>query len=122
VRRRDGKPAYQICSLVDDLHYEVDLIVRGDDLLASSMLQSCLSAFLPANRFRDCVFFHHPLLKQEGLKMSKSAGSNSIHDLRKRGKKRGDIFRQLALLAGVEPIATDHAGLYSQLEIQLGLG
>src|SRR5690606_12548639 len=39
VRKRDKLPAYQLTSLVDDIHFGVDLIVRGKDLLSSSLAQ-----------------------------------------------------------------------------------
>lgn len=121
VRRRDGKPAYQLCSLVDDLFFGVDLVVRGMDLHDSSLLQLFLSGYLPANRFGETVFFHHPLLQQDGLKMSKSGGASSIFQLRKQGLKRAGVYRQIALYAGLEPTVTDSDSLFELLQEYAGL-
>jgi glutamyl-tRNA synthetase len=121
VRRRDGKPAYQLCSLVDDLFFGVDLIVRGRDLFDSSLLQLYLSQLLPDNSFGATVFFHHPLLLQDGLKMSKSEGASSIFHLRKQGIKRAEVYRRLALHAGLEPTATDAESLFELLQDYAGL-
>ena len=38
LRSREGRPAYQVASLADDLHFGIDLIVRGEDLFASTAL------------------------------------------------------------------------------------
>jgi glutamyl-tRNA synthetase len=121
VRRKDGKPAYQLCSLVDDLFFGVDLVVRGTDLHDSSLLQLCLSGYLPANSFGETVFFHHPLLLKEGQKMSKSEGASSIFQLRKQGLKRAEIYRQIASHAGMEPTATDSESLFELLQGYCGL-
>lgn len=43
VRKRDGNPAYQLASVVDDLHFGVNWIVRGEDLAASSAFQCYLA-------------------------------------------------------------------------------
>ena len=74
LRRRDGLPAYQITSLTDDHDLQIDLLVRGEDLLESTALQLWLSERLwgPA----EVIRYHHPLLKTpNGEKLSKSAGA-----------------------------------------------
>ena len=43
LRRRDGLPAYQITSLTDDRDLQIDLLVRGEDLLESTAVQLWLS-------------------------------------------------------------------------------
>jgi glutamyl/glutaminyl-tRNA synthetase len=121
LRRRDGKPAYQLCSVVDDLVFDVDLIVRGRDLFDSSVLQVYLSECMPANSFSETVFFHHPLLLQEGVKMSKSEGASSVFQLRKQGLKRAEVYQRIALYAGLEPSAKDAAGLFELLAHYAGL-
>ena len=92
VRKRDGFPAYQLSSVVDDLHYGVDLIVRGKDLWASTLAQYYLSYPLGADAFRAIHFYHHPLLTADGEKLSKSAGATSIRYLRQQGMKREEIY------------------------------
>jgi glutamyl/glutaminyl-tRNA synthetase len=86
VRKKDGFPAYQLSSLVDDLHFGIDLIVRGQDLWDSTLAQLYLSALLQRPELANTVFHHHPLIEAEaGKKLSKSAGDTSIRHLRQQG-------------------------------------
>lgn len=85
-RKRDI-PAYQLFSLVDDLDNATNLIVRGIDLLDSSLFQMHLSEFLPENDFKNARFLHHPLRKdRQGIKLSKSDGALSLQTLRETEK------------------------------------
>lgn len=106
VRKKDGSPAYQLCSLVDDIHFGIDLVVRGMDLFPSTLAQWWLSTLLPPNRFAETVFVHHPLLTDEGgNKLSKSAGHTSVYSLRKQGWSREEVFALLGKMAGAkEPV------------------
>ncbi len=75
VRRKDGIPAYQLASLADDLHFGVNLIVRGADLWPSTLAQLFLAEILEEKEFLTAHFFHHTLIKNwRGEKLSKSAG------------------------------------------------
>lgn len=86
VRLKNGRPAYQLASLVDDVHYGVDFIVRGDDLLPSTLVQLWLAELLGYSGFSKTVFHHHALLKlPNGEKLSKSAGDTSLRALIKNG-------------------------------------
>jgi glutamyl-tRNA synthetase len=80
VRKKDGLPAYQLCSLSDDLAMKIDLIVRGEDLLESSAAQLYLAKILGEEEWLSNVtLIHHPLLlDDEGNKLSKSAGATAI--------------------------------------------
>jgi len=76
VRRRDGLPAYHMASLADDVDFGMNLIVRGQDLLASTVVQLHLAKLLGLQSFLDCRFVHHSLLLDiNGNKLSKSAGN-----------------------------------------------
>lgn len=102
VRRKDGYPAYQLCSLIDDLHFEVDLIVRGNDLLPSTAAQLFLAERLGLTAFAEVTFFHHELLlNAEGAKLSKSAGDTSLQHLRAQGMSTHGLYNTLAHLAGI---------------------
>lgn len=97
VRRRDSKAAYQLSSLADDAHYEIDLVVRGQDLLDSTIAQSYLSSLLPDHPLQHACFFHHPLLLTEaGEKLSKTAGSVSVQYLRAAGHRPDFIYTQIS--------------------------
>ena len=108
VRKKDGYPAYQLTSVLDDIYFGVDLIVRGQDLWASTLAQQYLSARVGADVFGDITFYHHPLLMAtDDKKLSKSAGDTSIHYLRGQGKKPADIYSAIAgMLGGYEPVKT----------------
>jgi glutamyl-tRNA synthetase len=93
VRKKDGFPAYQLSSVVDDLHYGIDLIVRGSDLWPSTIAQHYISSLPGYEKFKNIHFHHHALLTApDGSKLSKSAGSTSIHQLRKEGRSREEIL------------------------------
>jgi glutamyl-tRNA synthetase len=100
VRKKDGYPAYQLTSILDDLYFGVDLIVRGQDLWPSTLAQLYLASFLPGGAdFKKTRFYHHELLKdQDGGKLSKSAGATSVQFLRKEGRSPEDIFRMIGAL------------------------
>lgn len=74
VRKKDGWPAYQLSSIVDDLRLGTTLIVRGLDLLPSTAAQLWLARQVPGlMTFQTTHFLHHPLLPgPDGLKLSKS--------------------------------------------------
>jgi glutamyl-tRNA synthetase len=104
VRRRNGLPAYQIASLADDLHYEINLIVRGVDLLPSTAAQLFLAQWLPPNIFNTAVFYHHPLLKDEqGQKLSKSAGAVSLLALGQQLESPGALYQALTIALRIDP-------------------
>jgi glutamyl-tRNA synthetase len=102
VRKKDGFPAYQLTSLVDDVYYGVDCIVRGEDLWPSTLAQHYLSLCLPGmEAFREATFLHHPLLKStDGEKLSKSAGATSIQYLRKHGMSPAQVYSYIARSLG----------------------
>jgi len=101
VRKKDGFPAYQLTSVIDDLHFGVNLIVRGRDLWPSTLAQIYLSSQLKANGFQNCTFHHHDLLTETtGVKLSKSAGDTSVKYLREQEKKPGDVYSEIAKMLG----------------------
>lgn len=88
IKRKDDIPAYQLVSLVDDMDFGVNFIVRGLDLWTSSAAQVFLAEKIQLSDFQYVTFYHHPLLKNfEGIKLSKSAGDLSLQSLRNQGLK-----------------------------------
>ena len=101
VRKKDGFPAYQLSSVIDDVYFGVDLIVRGADLWPSTLAQHYLALKLDAQAFLNSTFHHHPVLMESGgQKLSKSAGSTSIKYLREQGKKPAEIYQEILKMAG----------------------
>lgn len=105
VRKKDSYPAYQLASLLDDLYFEVDCIVRGADLWPSTLAQHYLAQVLQKPAFTNIAFYHHGLLQgNDGNKLSKSAGSTSIQYLRKQGKTPQEIYEVMGQMAGIGAI------------------
>ena len=103
IKKRDGFPAYQLTSLIDDLHFGIDLVVRGDDLWPSTLAQLYTASILKQESFLSTTFHHHPLIMDaNGNKLSKSEGATSVHYLRKEGKSVRDIYALAAMMVGVE--------------------
>jgi glutamyl/glutaminyl-tRNA synthetase len=81
-------PSYQLACVADDVLYQTTHIVRGMDLLESSVAQLYLAQLLGLSEFEKLHFEHHALLTlANGIKLSKSAGDrhgqsllNSYHD------------------------------------------
>jgi len=84
IRDRVGNWTYQFAASVDDFDQGIDLVIRGEDLLASTGRQIRLARLL--GRTVPATFMHHPLLmKSRSQKLSKSDGDTGIRDLRVRG-------------------------------------
>jgi glutamyl/glutaminyl-tRNA synthetase len=118
VRKKDGFPAYQLSSVVDDIHFGIDLVVRGEDLRASTAAQRYLASVLGVAEFERVRFVHHPLLMAEdGGKLSKSAGATSIQYLHKQGYSAADVFAYIGRLLGLPGEIRDWGQLYSSLRM-----
>jgi glutamyl/glutaminyl-tRNA synthetase len=108
IRRKNGSPAYQLSSLVDDVFFGVDLIVRGEDLWASTLAQLYLAGVLKQDSFLRSTFHHHQLIHDEtDEKLSKSAGATSIQHLRKAGVSREDVYRVISETIGAGKAAAN---------------
>lgn len=100
ARERSGNFTYQFCAVVDDLDQGVDLVIRGEDILASTGRQIRLARLL--GRATPPRFLHHPLVRtRDGRKLSKSAGDTGVRELRAGGRSRESILGDAARLAGL---------------------
>lgn len=78
IWRSNDTPAYHLTSVVDDDASEVDVVIRGMDLIESTLIQQRLSRLMPGSTFHRAQVLHHPLaLDESGMKMSKSAGARA---------------------------------------------
>ncbi|AFL85609.1 glutamyl- or glutaminyl-tRNA synthetase [Belliella baltica DSM 15883] len=101
IKKKDGNPAYQLQSIIDDIHFGVDLIVRGNDLWGSSLAQTYLASQLDKNEFSQITFHHHDLiLGKKKQKLSKSMGDTSLQFLRKSGMKKEGVFELIGQMTG----------------------
>ena len=79
VWRREDLPAYQLQSLIDDVDMGITHIVRGEDLVDSTLAQQYLAGFMSDGHFANVRFFHHGLVTDErGGKLSKSQGTDRL--------------------------------------------
>lgn len=93
LRQRNGRPAYQIASLADDVDHGITFIVRGADLLPSTACQLYLAHLLGLSAFTDVRFLHHPLITDErGDKLSKSEGAASLIAMREAGLAPDELY------------------------------
>ena len=103
LRRGDGIFAYHLAVCVDDADQDVDLVVRGRDLLPFSHVHIHLHRLLGK---APPLFAHHPLLGDaEGNRLAKRAGSNSLSAMREAGVDSRFLVGRLA------PILYPDAGL-----------
>ncbi len=117
AKKRDGFGAYQLTSVVDDIHFGVDMIVRGADLWPSTLAQLYLASILGYRSFTETKFYHHPLVMDaNGEKMSKSAGSTSIHYLREAGRTAAEIYTLIGNMVGAKELVTN----WQQLAAAIG--
>lgn len=77
VWKKDDTPAYNLASLVDDEMLGVNLLVRGEDLLACSAAQKYMAQMLGYD-FAGANFIHHGLLAHGGKKLSKSSSAPAV--------------------------------------------
>lgn len=101
VRDRDGNWTYLLCVVVDDLRQDIDLVVRGRDLLPSTPAQIRLARLL--GRERPPAFAHHRLVRDpEGRKLSKSSGDTGVRELRAAGHRADEVVAMAAAAIGYE--------------------
>jgi glutamyl-tRNA synthetase/glutamyl-Q tRNA(Asp) synthetase len=91
VRDRKGNWTYQFAVTVDDFDQDVNLVIRGLDLLDSTGRQIQLAKML--GRTEPPRFMHHPLImKAPGQKVSKSDGATGIRDMRTAGATAAEVL------------------------------
>jgi glutamyl/glutaminyl-tRNA synthetase len=90
IRDARGQWTYQFCVVVDDLYDEVDLIVRGEDLVGSTGRQFLLAQLL--GREEMPAMLHHSLLyAADGKKLSKRDRSETVVAMRERGMTAAEV-------------------------------
>lgn len=102
VRDRLGQWTYQFAVTVDDWLEEVDLVVRGEDLLESTGRQLRLARLL--GRTAPIRYLHHPLINgPSGAKLSKANRDTGIRELRAGGASPEDVLGAAAAATGLLP-------------------
>jgi glutamyl-Q tRNA(Asp) synthetase len=95
IARKDMPTSYHLAVVVDDAHQQVNLVTRGEDLLAATHIQRLLQALL---KLPEPAYAHHPLVLDEaGKKFSKRDGAVSLESLRNAGATPADIRARIGL-------------------------
>lgn len=82
VWRKDDLPSYQLACVVDDALMRITEVVRGEDLLGSTLRQLLLSEALG---HKPPAYFHCPLVKDEhGVRLAKRHDALSLRAQRAR--------------------------------------
>jgi glutamyl-Q tRNA(Asp) synthetase len=106
IRDRHGNWTYAFCVVVDDLRQEIDLVVRGVDLLEATTTQIRLARVL--GRASPQTFLHHPLVRRpDGSKLSKSAGDTGVQELRAAGVSAPEVITRAATATGFAEWSAD---------------
>ncbi|GEP10034.1 Glutamate--tRNA ligase [Methylobacterium gnaphalii] len=93
IARRDVPTSYHLSVVLDDDAQGISHIVRGADLLAATDLHVLLQRLLG---LRSPAYHHHRLIMAEdGEKLAKSRGSETLGDLRARGVTSAEIRAKL---------------------------
>ena len=101
VRRADGRWAYQLAVVVDDMAMHITHVLRGDDLLPSTGPQRLLYRALGAE---PPTFAHVPLLLDlDGERMAKRKGSLTVTALRAAGVRPERVVGLLAYTLRLQP-------------------
>lgn len=105
VRDRHAQWTYQFAVVVDDMAHDIDVIIRGEDLLASSGRQLQLAELL--GRTRALRLLHHTLLVHaDGSKLSKATGDTSLREMRAAGIGAATLLAEAARRAGLADVAS----------------
>lgn len=93
LARKEVHGSYHIAVVVDDAFQGVTDIVRGKDLEAATSVHRLLQTLLGLPEPR---YFHHRLiLDEDGKKLSKSRGSETIHARREAGETPAELIASL---------------------------
>lgn len=113
VRDRHAQWTYQFAVVVDDMDHGIDVIIRGEDLLASTGRQWQLAELL--GRASPPTVLHHTLLVHpDGSKLSKARNDTGIGELRAAGATAAELLGMAAFRAGLQhaprPVAAEGLG------------
>jgi glutamyl-Q tRNA(Asp) synthetase len=100
IRDRDVCWTYNFAVSIDDAAEDIDLIIRGQDLLSATGRQLQLRSIFAVTK--PLRFIHHPLIwERPEQKLSKRNGSTSLRHLREQGLSPAMILGQAAHSVGL---------------------
>lgn len=100
VSSKDGRAGYQLAVVVDDAEQGIDHVLRGDDLLSSTVRQIHVQRALG---LPSPSWYHVPLVvDRTGLRLAKRHDSLSLRRLREEGWAASDVVSWAASSAGLD--------------------
>ena len=91
--RKETPTSYHLSVVVDDAAQGITHVTRGRDMEAATDIHVLLQALLGLTP--PLYTFHRLLLDEEGHKLAKSRGSQSLRDLRLAGRTAEDVRREV---------------------------
>ncbi len=103
VLREDGSPLYHLCSVIDDVDFEITHVVRGEDHVSNTATHVQMFEAICG---KAPEFAHLSLIADaEGGKLSKRLGSLSVKDIQEQeGLEPMAIISLMARLGTSDPI------------------
>jgi len=96
VLQRKGTPtSYHLSVVVDDAAQDITHVTRGRDMEAATDIHALLQMLLALTS--PIYSFHRLVLDDQGRKLAKSKGSESLADLREKGWTPEDVRRAVGL-------------------------
>jgi glutamyl-tRNA synthetase len=100
--REDGVPLYTFASVVDDIDMRITHVIRGEDHVSNTAVQTQIFTALGAT---PPEFGHLALLKTKDGELSKRVGGNDIRGLREAGIEPMAVCSLLATIGTSDPVA-----------------
>ncbi len=105
IWKKDDRPAYHLASLIDDIDYGIEYIIRGQDLFSSTVAQLYAAKYISKESFSNVKFLHHPLiLGMEGEKLSKSKGDLAVFHYRESKNGLQTLLSEFTAWFGLEEV------------------
>ncbi len=102
ILRADGRPTYNFACAIDDMLYDITLVIRGEDHLSNTPKQIHIRNALGYDK--TIQYAHLPIiLNAEGKKMSKRERASSVQWLLDEGFLPSAIANYLILLGNKTP-------------------
>jgi len=108
VLRENGSPLYHLCSVIDDVDYQITHVVRGEDHVSNTATHVQMFEAIAG---KAPQFAHLPLISDiEGGKLSKRLGSLSVKSVREEEKLEPmalvSLMARLGTSDPIEPFTT----------------
>lgn len=91
IVRKEIPASYHLAVVVDDALQGITQVVRGKDLEAATDIHTLLQSLL---RLPSPRYYHHALMTEEGQKLAKSKGSESLAALRAQGISAAELIEK----------------------------